>query len=71
MKNEKELEKIKVKLIRKSRVEIITLIISVILTALIFIGIIKFLDYKIRKYNIETAKMGVDWKTSTCYLYWD
>ena len=46
-------------------------IIVITLIIFIFIVFLMLLDNKIRNYDRETAKMGIDWKTNTCYLYWE
>lgn len=51
--------------------KIIIYILEIILIILIFIVTLMLLNRRVREYNIETAKMGVDWKTNTCYLYWE
>ena len=43
----------------------------VALIMLIFIVFLMLLDNRIRNYERATAKMGIDWETNTCYLYWE
>lgn len=47
--------------------EVIIILISMIL----LMGALILIDKTVRKNNMETAKMGIDWKENICYLYWE
>ena len=38
---------------------------------IILIIFILLLTINVRRCDKKAAKMGVDWKTNTCYLYWN
>lgn len=46
-------------------------VIIILIAIVILIIALVIIDKNVRKNNIETAKMGVNWKTNTCYLYWE
>lgn len=47
--------------------EVIIVIIAMIILMLCLI----LIDKNVKRNNIETAKMSVDWNTYTCSLYWE
>lgn len=49
----------------------ITYILEIIFLLLLCIGAIMIILNRTKAYERETAKMGVDWETNTCYLYWE
>ena len=51
--------------------KIITNIIFTILMILIIIISLVLINKGLRDSEKETAKMGIDWKSNTCYLYWE
>ena len=50
---------------------IIKEVIIVIIVMIILMGALILLDKSVRRNNMETAKMNVDWNTYTCSLYWE
>ena len=48
-------------------IDIITIIVIIVL----FILSLIYMSENVKRVDRETAKMGVDWKTNTCYLYWE
>lgn len=50
---------------------IIKEVIIVIIVMIILMGALILLDKNVRRNNMETAKMSVDWNTYTCSLYWE
>lgn len=49
----------------------ITYILEIIFLLLLCLGAIMIIAKSSKDYERETAKMGVDWETNTCYLYWE
>lgn len=46
-------------------------IITVIVIITLFILSLIYMSENVKKVDRETAKMGIDWKTNTCSLYWE
>lgn len=46
-------------------------VIIILITMGILLITLILIDKNVRKNNMETAKIGVNWKTNTCYLYWE
>lgn len=46
-------------------------LVIILITMTILLITLVLIDKNVRKNNMETAKIGVNWKTNTCYLYWE